>query len=90
MRVTLLAGGTGGTKLAHGFAMLPDVELTVVANVGDDTEMHGLLVCPDIDALLYTLAGLIDTERGWGVAGDTGTAQAMFERLRRAHLVHRR
>ena len=37
MRVTLLAGGTGGTKLAHGFAMLPDVELTVIANVGDDT-----------------------------------------------------
>jgi LPPG:FO 2-phospho-L-lactate transferase len=80
MRVTLLAGGTGGTKLAHGFAMLRDVELTVVANVGDDTEVHGLLVCPDVDALLYTLAGLIDTERGWGVAGDTGTAQAMFER----------
>ena len=80
MRVTLLAGGTGGTKLAHGFAMLPDVDLTVVANVGDDTEMHGLLVCPDIDALLYTLAGLLDTERGWGVAGDTVTAQAMFER----------
>ena len=80
MRVTLLAGGTGGTKLAHGFAMLPDVELTVVANVADDTEMHGLLVCPDIDALLYTLAGLIDTERGWGVAGDTSTSHAMFER----------
>jgi LPPG:FO 2-phospho-L-lactate transferase len=80
MRVTLLAGGTGGTKLAHGFAMLPDVELSVVANVGDDTEVHGLLVCPDIDALLYTLAGLIDVERGWGVAGDTLTAHAMFER----------
>lgn len=80
MRVTVLAGGTGGTKLAHGFAMLPEVELSVVANVGDDTEMHGLLVCPDIDALLYTLAGLIDTERGWGVRGDTHTAHAMFER----------
>jgi LPPG:FO 2-phospho-L-lactate transferase len=80
MRVTVLAGGTGGTKLAHGFAMLPEVELSVVANVGDDTEMHGLLVCPDIDALLYTLAGLIDTERGWGVRDDTHTAHAMFER----------
>ena len=81
MRVTLLAGGTGGTKLAHGFAMLPNVELSVVANVGDDTEMHGLLVCPDLDALVYTLAGLVDVERGWGVAGDTHTAHAMFGRL---------
>lgn len=80
MRVALLAGGTGGTKLAHGFAMLPEVELSVVANVGDDVEMHGLLVCPDIDALLYTLAGLLDTERGWGVHGDTHTAHDMFAR----------
>ena len=61
--------------------MLPDVELTVVANVGDDTEVHGLLVCPDLDALLYTLAGLLDTERGWGLRGDTHTAHAMWERL---------
>ena len=81
MRVAILAGGTGGTKLAHGFTMLPDVELTVVANVGDDVEMHGMLVCPDIDALLYTLSGLLDTDRGWGVRGDTHTARAMFERL---------
>ena len=81
MKVTLLAGGTGGTKLAHGFAMLPDVELTVVANIGDDVEMHGHLVCPDIDALLYTLSGLLDTEQGWGVRGDTHTAHGMLERL---------
>ncbi|MCC6618415.1 MAG: 2-phospho-L-lactate transferase [Chloroflexi bacterium] len=81
MRVVVLAGGTGGTKLAHGFAQLPDVELAVVANVGDDAEFHGLLVCPDIDALLYTLSGLIDAERGWGVAGDTHTAHDMFARF---------
>ena len=81
MRVAILAGGTGGTKLAHGFAMLaPRVELTAIANVGDDFELHGLLVCPDIDALLYTLSGLIDADRGWGVRGDTLTAHAMFER----------
>jgi LPPG:FO 2-phospho-L-lactate transferase len=81
VKVTLLAGGTGGTKLAHGFAMLEGVELTVIANVGDDTEMHGLLVCPDIDALLYTLAGLVDAERGWGIRGDTHTAHDMLARL---------
>ena len=81
MKVTLLAGGTGGAKLAHGFAMLDRVELTVVVNVGDDAEIHGLHVSPDIDALLYTLAGLIDTERGWGIRGDTHTAHAMLVRF---------
>lgn len=81
MKVTLLAGGTGGTKLAHGFALLdPPVELTVIANVGDDFELHGLHVSPDVDALLYTLGGLIDADRGWGVRGDTMTAHAMLER----------
>lgn len=82
MRVTVLAGGTGGTKLAHGFDMLGgEVQLTAIANVGDDAEFHGLHVSPDIDALLYTLAGLINTDRGWGVRGETHTAHAMFERL---------
>jgi LPPG:FO 2-phospho-L-lactate transferase len=82
MRIALLAGGTGGTKLAHGFSMLDEVELTVIANVADDLELHGLHVSPDIDALLYTLAGLIDAQRGWGVADDTYTAHAMFARFR--------
>ena len=82
MKVTVLAGGTGGTKLVHGFATLGDeIELTAIANVGDDAEFHGLHVSPDIDALLYTLAGLINTDRGWGVRGETHTAHAMFERL---------
>lgn len=81
MRVALLAGGTGGTKLAHGFALLgPRVDLSVVANVGDDVDLHGLHVSPDVDAPLYTLGGLIDAERGWGVRGDTLTAHAMLER----------
>ena len=82
MRVALLAGGTGGTKLAHGFALLGEgVELSVVANVGDDLELHGLHISPDLDALLYTLSGLIDTERGWGIRGDTHSAHAQLERL---------
>lgn len=82
MKVAILAGGTGGTKLAHGFALLgEDIQLTAIANVGDDAEFHGLHVSPDIDALLYTLAGLINIDRGWGVRGETHTAHAMFERL---------
>lgn len=82
MKVALLAGGTGGAKLAHGFAALrPAVELSVIVNVGDDTELHGLHVSPDIDSIVYTLAGLLDREQGWGVAGDTRTALGMLERL---------
>ncbi len=81
MKVTLLAGGTGGAKLAHGFQMaLAPGELSVIVNVADDTERFGLLVCPDIDTILYTLAGVVDREQGWGVAGDTGTALAMLAR----------
>ena len=81
MKITLLAGGTGGAKLAHGFQMvLPPGALTVIVNVADDTERHGLLVCPDIDTILYTLAGLADREQGWGVAGDTATAIGMLKR----------
>jgi LPPG:FO 2-phospho-L-lactate transferase len=81
MKVVLLAGGTGGAKLAHGLQMvLATGELTVIANVGDDTEAFGLLVCPDIDTITYTLAGLADREQGWGVAGDTDTALRMLAR----------
>ena len=81
MRTVLLAGGTGGAKVADGFQqVLAPGELTVVVNVGDDTERHGLLVCPDLDTILYTLAGLADAEQGWGVAGDTFTAMGMLER----------
>ncbi len=77
MRVTLLAGGTGGARLAHGFQQaLPDGDLTVVVNVGDDTELFGLHVSPDVDSVLYTLAGMLNPGTGWGVAGDTWTARA--------------
>jgi LPPG:FO 2-phospho-L-lactate transferase len=82
VRAVLLAGGTGGAKLAHGFAqVLGPGELTVVANVADDLELHGLHVSPDLDAILYTLGGLIDTERGWGLRDDTFTALEMLGRL---------
>jgi LPPG:FO 2-phospho-L-lactate transferase len=81
MKVTLLAGGTGGAKLAHGFQMvLPPGDLSVVVNVADDAEHHGLLVCPDLDTIMYTLAGMANREQGWGVAGDTFTAMALLAR----------
>lgn len=74
MRVVVLAGGTGGAKLAAGVqAVLAPGELTVIVNTGDDTERHGLLVMPDHDAVLYMLSGRFDFERGWGVGGETWT-----------------
>jgi LPPG:FO 2-phospho-L-lactate transferase len=77
-----LAGGVGGAKLAHGLAaVLAPGELTVIVNTADDDEFHGLLVCPDHDTVLYTLAGLADRERGWGLAGETWAAAGMLERL---------
>lgn len=81
-RVVALAGGVGGAKLAHGLAaVLSPGELTVIVNSADDEEFHGLLVCPDHDTVLYTLAGLADRERGWGLAGETWTAAEMLARL---------
>jgi LPPG:FO 2-phospho-L-lactate transferase len=81
-RVVALAGGVGGAKLAHGLAqVLAAGELTVVVNTADDEEFHGLLVCPDHDTVLYTLAGLVDREQGWGLAGESWAAAAMLARL---------
>lgn len=82
MQVVVLSGGTGGAKLAHGFAQIvAPGDLTVIVNVADDFEHWGLHISPDIDSVLYTLADLVDRERGWGVAGDTSTAMAMAQRL---------
>lgn len=67
LKVTLLAGGVGGAKMAEGFAALRDVELSIIGNVADDDEFHGLWVSPDIDTITYTLADLIDRDQGWGV-----------------------
>jgi LPPG:FO 2-phospho-L-lactate transferase len=81
-QVVALAGGVGGAKLAHGLQqVLAPGELTVVVNTADDEEFHGLLVCPDHDTVLYTLAGLADRERGWGLAGETWAASEMLARL---------
>ena len=72
-RVVELAGGVGGAKLADGLQAVVGADLTVLVNTGDDLERHGLVIWPDHDTVLYTLAGLDDAERGWGLAGETWT-----------------
>lgn len=75
MRIACLSGGVGGAKLARGLQdVLGPGELTVIGNVGDDLEVLGLHVSPDLDSVLYALAGLNDEERGWGRAGETWQA----------------
>ena len=81
MRVVVLAGGFGGARMAHGFAQLTDaVELTVIVNTADDLELHGLHVSPDLDTVMYTLAGLANADTGWGVRDETWSAAEMLER----------
>lgn len=81
MGVAVLAGGTGGAKLAVGLQDILGAKLAVIANTGDDTEVHGLLVCPDPDLCTYWLAGQIDEERGWGIRDDTFTVHDRLEQL---------
>ncbi len=81
MRVVALSGGVGGARLCDGLAaVLPADELTIVVNTGDDFVHWGLTICPDLDTMMYTLAGLAHPEQGWGVAGETFHALAMVER----------
>ena len=81
MRIALLAGGTGGAKLAAGMQELVGGDLAVIANTADDTRIHGLHVSPDPDLVTYWLAGEIDEERGWGIRGDSFTVHERLERL---------
>ncbi|MFB9127850.1 2-phospho-L-lactate transferase [Paraburkholderia dipogonis] len=82
-KVVLLAGGVGGARMARGLAtVLPAGSLSVIVNVGDDEHFHGLKVCPDLDTVVYTLSGLVQAQRGWGVAGDTTHALDMLRKLK--------
>ena len=78
--ITLLAGGTGSVKLARGFSKTTD-ELAVVSNIADNIWIHGLYICPDIDTIMYGLAGLLDKSRGWGVADDSFVFVEQMKRL---------
>ena len=67
MKIVALAGGVGGAKFAHGLAqILPPEDLAVIVNTGDDFEHYGLYICPDLDTVCYTLAGIANPETGWG------------------------
>src|SRR5215218_7644496 len=79
-----LAGGVGGAKLLQGLALsLPDGELTAIVNTADDFELYGLHISPDLDTVLYTLAGIANPVTGWGIAGDTRAALDAIARLGR-------
>jgi LPPG:FO 2-phospho-L-lactate transferase len=69
---TVLAGGTGAAKFLHGLVrVVPEEDVHVIVNIGDDTDVWGLHVSPDIDSIMYGLAGRLDTERGWGLRDET-------------------
>src|SRR5215212_4125546 len=82
--VVVLAGGVGAARFLEGVVQAVDPSrVTAIVNTGDDTESYGLTVSPDVDIVLYTLAGLVEPSQGWGVRGDTYAALEMLERLGR-------
>ncbi|MGI0048405.1 MAG: 2-phospho-L-lactate transferase CofD family protein, partial [Nitrososphaera sp.] len=78
--ITVLAGGTGSVKLVRGLARSAK-DMTVISNVGDNIWLYGLYVCPDIDTIIYGLAGLLDAKRGWGIRGDSFECLAQLKKL---------
>lgn len=80
--VTVICGGVGAARFLRGLVdVVAPTDVTAVINVGDDTVMHGLLVSPDIDTVIYTLAGAIDPVRGWGLVDETWQAMEQLGRL---------
>jgi len=70
--ITVLAGGVGAAKLILGLShILPAEQITIIVNTGDDIELFGLRICPDLDTITYTLAGKVNQATGWGILGDT-------------------
>jgi LPPG:FO 2-phospho-L-lactate transferase len=70
LTITVLAGGTGSVKLVRGLATI-EKDIVVISNVGDNIWLYGMYLCPDIDTIIYGLAGLLDRKRGWGIKGDS-------------------
>jgi LPPG:FO 2-phospho-L-lactate transferase len=76
-----LAGGVGAARFLEGLThVVPQERITIIGNVGDDKEVYGLHVSPDLDIVAYTLAGLVDADKGWGYSDDTFACQDMLER----------
>src|SRR5712664_4590542 len=72
LKITALAGGVGASKLLLGFYKEMDpAELTIIVNTGDDIVLHGLKISPDLDIVTYTLAGVVDSKKGWGLRAET-------------------
>jgi len=70
--ITALAGGVGAARFLQGLVrVVSEKEITVIVNTGDDIELYGLHISPDLDIIMYTLAGTVDEEKGWGIRGDT-------------------
>lgn len=83
-QITCLAGGVGAARFLKGLVnVVPEKQITVVVNTGDDMVLHGLHISPDIDIIMYTLAGRVDEEKGWGVRGDTFNCLEMLEEYKR-------
>jgi len=80
-KITCLAGGVGAAKFLQGLVrVIPKKDVTVVINTGDDIELHGLHISPDLDIVMYTLAGIVDEEKGWGIKDDTFHCLSMLKR----------
>lgn len=80
--IVSLAGGVGAAKFLSGLVrVIPEEDLTVIVNTGDDIELHGLHISPDIDIVMYTLAGIVDESKGWGVKGDSFNCLSFLGRL---------
>jgi LPPG:FO 2-phospho-L-lactate transferase len=79
--ITALAGGVGAAKLLRGLSKVVSEDLTIIVNTGDDITLHGLHISPDIDIITYTLAGIVDPEKGWGIKGDTFNCLDVLKKL---------
>jgi LPPG:FO 2-phospho-L-lactate transferase len=83
MGVTVaLAGGVGAARLLRGLVrLIPSEDLVIIGNTGDDTQLYGLHGSPDLDIVMYTLAGIVNQDRGWGISGDTFNCLEMWDKL---------
>ncbi|MHB1711601.1 MAG: 2-phospho-L-lactate transferase [Acidimicrobiales bacterium] len=80
--IAALAGGVGAARMLQGLVqVIPPSDITAIVNTGDDTVLHGLHISPDLDTVMYTLAGAVNTETGWGLAGETWRVMESLERL---------